>query len=113
MGVNGKKSIVIGSSIGGGKIQITNIEGVDVEFNGEYSTLITGHLDKPGVVAKVTILLASYNVNIAFMKVFRHAKGEKAMLVIETDENIPDKMTETIQDFPHVVSVIKIEKINV
>lgn len=112
-GISGKRVSVIGSSIGGGKIQITRIGDVEVEFNGEYATLITEHIDKPGVVAKITVLLASYDVNIAFMRVFRHQKGEKAMLIVETDEDISDEIIHAVETFPYVNCVTKLEKINV
>ncbi len=70
----GRQSQIIGSSIGGGKVMITRINSTEVEFDGEYTTLITKHFDKPGVISKVTKILADYEVNIAFMKVFRQSK---------------------------------------
>lgn len=39
-GENGTKMQVQGQSIGGGKIKITQINGINVEFTGEYSTLV-------------------------------------------------------------------------
>ncbi|MBR5316070.1 MAG: L-serine ammonia-lyase, iron-sulfur-dependent subunit beta [Firmicutes bacterium] len=80
---------VRGWSIGGGKVKIVKIDNVDVEFTGEYSTLIVKQLDKPGVVAWLTNCLALQDVNIAFMRLFREAKGETAYTIIESDEKIP------------------------
>ena len=42
------KAFGTGESIGGGKIRITRIDGVELDFTGEYATLIVEHLDKPG-----------------------------------------------------------------
>lgn len=100
---SGEEYQVMGSSIGGGKIKIIQINGMDVDFDGEYTTLITYHLDFPGVVANITAILAKYNVNIAFMRLFRETKGSNARLIVETDENIEDTMIKEIIQSPHVV----------
>src|SRR3712207_8037332 len=62
---------VTGSSIGGGNILISDIEGQAVEFKGDYPTLITTHNDTPGVLSKITTMLYSQNINIGSMKVYR------------------------------------------
>ncbi len=82
---NGDKMTVLGSSIGGGNIKITEIDGVELEFTGEYPTLIISHSDKPGVIGKVTSILGQHEINIAFMRVYRYNKGKNAFMIIETD----------------------------
>ena len=51
IGVTGHTLSIRGESIGGGKMKIVRINQIDVEFTGEYSTLIVSQTDKPGVVA--------------------------------------------------------------
>lgn len=80
---------MIGSSIGGGKAKIIAIDNIEVSITGRYATLITQHIDLPGFVANISKILANYRINIAFMKLFRETKGEHAVIVIETDDNIP------------------------
>ncbi|KXG74899.1 L-serine ammonia-lyase, iron-sulfur-dependent subunit beta [Thermotalea metallivorans] len=94
----GKKSEILGSSIGGGNILVTEINGLALEFTGEYPTLIIHHFDKPGVVADVTHIMDEFEINIAFMKVFRQRKGEDAFMIIETDHAIPQKVLEEIRE---------------
>jgi L-serine dehydratase len=81
----GRKVTVVGCSIGGGKAVITNINSFEVELTCEYATLITKHIDKSGAIAKITSILYEYDINIAFMRVYRHIKGEVARLVVEID----------------------------
>ena len=57
-GKNGFALSVRGESLGGGKVRISRINGVDVDFSGEYSTLIVIQKDKPGVVAALARLTA-------------------------------------------------------
>ena len=95
-GSNGLVTDVLGESVGGGNILITEINGLDVEFSGEYPTLIIQHDDKPGVIAEVSHVLAQLSVNIAFMRVFRHGKGEDAYMTIETDQPVTPEMRDMI-----------------
>ena len=92
IGSNGQTTDVIGESVGGGNILITQINGLAVEFSGEYPTLVIQHNDQPGVIAEVSHVLAQLNVNIAFMRVFRHGKGEDAYMTIETDQPVTPDM---------------------
>lgn len=92
----GKRVNIVGSSIGGGNIIITEIDGLALEFTGQYPTLITKHIDKPGVIARVTTILAAFNVNIAFMKVFRQSRGKLASMILETDNIIPQELLKSI-----------------
>lgn len=111
-GASGKTASIMGSSVGGGNIVITQVNGVDVEFTGQYYTLIICHNDAPGAVAAVTNVLAAVNINIAFMKVYRTLKGGKAMMVIETDQPIDDEVSVIIRRVPRVSSATIVKPIS-
>lgn len=87
---------VVGASVGGGNILITEIDGLEVELTGEYPTLLIRHHDVPGVITEVTRILAGNSINVAFMQVFRHSRGEDAYMVIETDQKVPSEVQEDI-----------------
>ncbi|SHI50679.1 L-serine dehydratase [Geosporobacter subterraneus DSM 17957] len=91
-GISGKTTEVIGSSVGGGNIRVFKINGLDVEFTGEYPTLLVRHIDKPGAIAKISLILSEYGINIAFMRVFRQSKGKDAFMIIETDNKINEEV---------------------
>lgn len=98
-----------GESIGGGKMKIVRINDIDVEFTGEYSTLIVQQIDKPGVVAHITQCLSEENVNIAFMRLFREDKGATAFTIVESDEEIPEEILEKIRVNKHVKDLMLIQ----
>lgn len=102
VGQSGRKAQVMGSSIGGGSVLITKINGYDVELTGEYATLITIHEDKPGIVALVTHILAQEAVNVAFMRVSRQERGAEALLILEADEPISHHAYELVAHLPKV-----------
>ncbi len=91
-GSDGKRTEMMGCSIGGGSIKVIQINGLNVEFTGEYPTLVIRHMDRPGVIAEVTSLMVQFNINIAFMRVFRQSKGQDAFMIIETDNAISKKV---------------------
>ncbi len=84
-GHGGTITDVLGASIGGGNILITEINGMQVSFTGEYPTLIVAHNDVSGTITKVTGVLAKAGINVAGMRVYRQSKGQEAYMIIETD----------------------------
>jgi len=102
---DGNKAEVIGSSVGGGNILITEIDGDPLEFTGEYPTLIIRHEDVPGMVSKVTALLYNEEINIAFMKVYRSDKGSNATMIFETDNVVTEKTVGKISKLAHINNI--------
>ena len=109
IGVTGHTLSIRGESIGGGKMKIVRINNIDVEFTGEYSTLIVQQKDTPGVVAHITQALSEQEVNIAFMRLFREDKGANAYTVVESDEPIPEAVLDKIKTNPHVSDLMLIQ----
>lgn len=109
IGVNGYEMMVRGESIGGGKIKIVRINDIDVEFTGEYCTLIVKQLDTPGVIAHITQCLSDCGVNIAFMRLFREDKGATAFTVVESDEVIPENILDKIRQNENVRELMLIQ----
>lgn len=104
----GRVLTIRGESLGGGKIRITRINQVEVDFSGEYSTAIVIHKDTPGMVAHITYCLSDANINIAFMKLFREEKGQTAYSIVESDDALPDSVGERIRQNPFVEDVMLI-----
>lgn len=98
IGTSGREVTVTGASIGGGNIIVTEIDNYSVELTGNYHTLITIHDDKPGIVALGTHILAQNDINIAFMRVSRQNRGDQALMIIETDQAITQKVVDAIRN---------------
>ena len=105
----GQVMTIRGESLGGGKCRIARINGVEVDFTGEYSTVIVVQQDKPGVVAHITRVLSDKGVNIAFMRLFREAKGHTAYTIVESDGRFPEGIEEPLKNNPNVHDVMIIE----
>lgn len=67
-GASGRTLDVVAESIGGGRIRVSSIDGIEANFSGEHNTLIVHNQDTPGHVAAVTSALMQRHVNIATMR---------------------------------------------
>ncbi|NLU11064.1 MAG: L-serine ammonia-lyase, iron-sulfur-dependent, subunit beta [Tepidanaerobacter acetatoxydans] len=104
-------TVVIGSSVGGGRVIIFAINGFSTEFSGEFNTIITIHDDRPGVIARVASFLAEKSINIAQMKVSRESRGKTALMVIEVDEEIPEGLESALSNINHVQRAMIIKSV--
>ena len=105
-GASGRKMEVLGVSLGGGKIEIREINGAEVALNGEEHTLITVHRDQPGIIAQATTVLAIGHINVSNMRVFRSAKNETAVMIVCTDSPVPNEIVHMIQNITAIESVV-------
>lgn len=107
-GTSGKTVEILGCSIGGGRVRVTAINGANVEFTGEYHTLVINQKDFPGVVAEVAGVLAQNKINIAYMRVYRNERHGEAVTVIESDEAVDDAITGKLKTLQNISDVMHI-----
>ena len=96
---------VVGVSIGGGKIEIIEANGFPLKLSGNAPTLMILHEDRYGVIAGVSNILTKYQMNIGHMELSRRERGREALMVIEVDSMISDKIVEEIRQMPHILDV--------
>ena len=89
VGRSGKTLSMTGSSLGGGRIMVVEMNGLRANFSGDLPTLIVQNVDQPGHVSEVTSMLAHKGVNIATMQLYRDHPGGNAVMIIETDKAVP------------------------
>ena len=104
-GVTGRKLEVVGESIGGSRINIAKIDGIDTNFSGDYPTLVVHNIDQPGHVSEVTSMLAHKSVNIAAMQLYRSNRGGEAVMVVECDQEVPQEGIKWLEKAEGVVKV--------
>lgn len=93
------------ASVGGGRIRVTEIDGVPADFGGDSNTLIIHNEDTPGCIAEVTASLAMRRINIASMQVFRAGTGSYAVMVLECDSHIPHPLVQQLAGMPGILKV--------
>ena len=104
-GASGRSLEVVGESLGGSRINIAQIDGINTNFSGDYPTLVVHNLDQPGHVSEVTAMLAHKGVNIAYMQLYRSNRGGEAVMVVECDQEVPQEGIKWLEKAEGVVKV--------
>jgi len=104
-----RELIIMGASIGGGNIEIFNIDAFDVNFTALYPTLVVYHRDRPGMIADVANVLGREGMNIGHMDVDRKERSGDAMTVIELDTAISAELMREIGAMDTVYEVKKVD----
>lgn len=96
---------IVGISIGGGKIEITEWNHFDIKLSGNSPALFVMHQDRYGAIASVASVLARYKINIGFMQVSRKEKGASALMIIETDQPVDEAVQKEVAEQPDITQV--------
>jgi L-serine dehydratase len=99
---------LVGISIGGGKIEITELNGFELKLTGENPAILVVHNDRYGAIAAVSNVLAKYEINIGHMDVSRKEKGQVALMTIEVDQGIDEPVINELKKLPNIIQVTKI-----
>jgi L-serine dehydratase len=101
---------ITGISIGGGLVQITEIDGFPLRLSGENPAMMIFHKDIYGTIACVAGILAKNEINISGMEVSRREKGNIALMAIETDSIVPEGVAHEIADRENILRVIQLNE---
>ena len=96
--------------LGGGRIEVNRIDGIEVSFTGMYSTLIVRNQDEFGSVAGVTNILSQLRINVANMSLSRQKRGGDALMVIEIDQHMRPNQVQFLAELPGILSVTYYDK---
>jgi len=109
----GDKSIeVIGESLGGGVINIAEVDGFVANFSAQNHSLIIKASDTAGAIAFIASIIAQEKANIATMSVSRKGKNDLACHVIEMDSGIQKITLEYLRSITWIKELIYIPDID-
>ena len=107
-----RHSVMVGSSLGAGRVLVTEIDGYPVEVTGNYHTIVLVAGDVKGSVARIAGILADHELNIATLRLTRKARGGDAFMVIEIDDVPGEDVRDTIRALPWVRWAFRLEKVS-
>lgn len=102
-----KELELVGISIGGGTIEITELNTFKLKLSGENPAILVVHNDVFGIISSVSTVLANHEINIGHMEVSRKEKGQMALMVIEVDQKIQSHVMKEIEGLENVSQVIR------
>jgi L-serine dehydratase len=103
----GKELEIIGISIGGGTIEIIEINSFKLKLSGANPAILVIHQDRFGLISAVTSVLSKHKINIGHMEVSRKERGDVAIMVIEMDHKLEDAVFVELNLLPGVTQVIR------
>lgn len=106
----GRRLQMQASSLGGGRIMVNQLDGITVNFTGNYNTLLIRNQDAYGAVAAVTGQLSRMRINVANMSLCRHKRGGDALMVIETDQHLRPLQVDALRRLSSILSVTYYDK---
>lgn len=107
---DGRRLVLRAASTGGGRIRLEEVNGVKVDFTGDFNTLIVRHRDIPGTLASIARELSKFRVNVANMSLCRDRRGGDALMVLETDQQVSAVTREMVAEISGVERVTYYEK---
>lgn len=99
---------MMGISIGGGKIEIMELNGFPLRLSGNHPAILVVHDDRSGCIANVANCLYKYDVNIGHMEVSRKERGDMALMVIEVDQTVDVEVMGELRELPNITQVTRI-----
>ncbi|HLA99968.1 MAG TPA: ACT domain-containing protein, partial [Bacteroidota bacterium] len=83
------KKTVTGTVFGNDDVRIIGIDDYHFDMKPRGHHLVYYNIDRPGMLAKVSTILARRSINIADLSLGRLKAGERALTVIATDQQVP------------------------
>lgn len=97
-----------GISIGGGKIEIIELNGFELRLSGNHPAILVVHNDRYGTIAGVANVLAKFAINIGHMEVARKDVGQEALMTIEVDQTIDPAVFDELRAPLNIIEVTQI-----
>ena len=102
---------IVGSSIGGGVIEVFKINGFQTRFKGDSPTLLLFYRDRPGVIAEVANIIADEGINIASLYCSRKQRGKDAFMQVDVDSPLSQQALQRICSLPDVADARYLDRI--
>jgi L-serine dehydratase len=106
-----RRATMVGSSLGAGRVLVTEVDGYPVEVTGNYYTILILAQDIKGSIARVTRILSDHDINIATLKLTRKQRGGDAFMVIECDDPPGEEVRDEIRALAWVRWAMRLDKV--
>ena len=96
-GETGGRTTVVAGTVAGGEPRITRLDDYRLDMAPADNMLITRHLDQPGTVGRVGLMLGEADINISAMHLARTRPREDAFMILALDDDVPEAVSEAIR----------------
>jgi L-serine dehydratase len=107
-----RTAVMVGSSLGAGRVVVTEIDGYPVDITGNYYSIVILAADVKGSIARVTRILSDHDINIATLKLTRKQRGGDAFIVIECDDSAGEEVRDEIRALAWVRWAMRLDRVS-
>lgn len=107
-----RRAVMVGSSLGAGRVLVTEIDGYPVDISGNFHSIVILAADVKGSIARVTHILSDHDINIATLKLTRKQRGGDAFIVIECDDSAGEEVRDEIRSLAWVRWAMRLDKVS-
>lgn len=104
----GGQRLVVGSLLGREAPRVVQINEFPLDANLEGIILVIENVDMPGVISRVSTLLAANSLNIAEWRLGRRAPGAQALSFVNLDTPASQAILEQVKNLEGVISVTQV-----
>lgn len=88
---DGSKMTVMGSSIGGGNINIIQLNGIDITISGDHPTIVAKHNRGKGIITSMLRVIGEYDYDVLSMSFHKSQTDNEGLIIVELAEHLdPD-----------------------
>ena len=92
-------------TVAAGEPRLTRLNDYRLDMAPADIMLMTKHMDRPGTVGRIGVLLGQADVNISAMYLARTRPREDALMVLSLDDDVPQALAAEIRDHPSIVDL--------
>lgn len=102
-------STVSGTIFGKQDPRIVKIDKFRLEMVPSGHMILINNIDRPGSIGEIGTTLGNANINIGRMQVGQEEDGDRNIIFIQTDTQIPDEVMDAVRDLGSVKTAIPLE----
>ncbi len=99
------ETTTVAGTVAAGEPRLTRLNDYRLDMAPADVMLMTRHMDRPGTVGRIGILLGQADVNISAMHLARTRPREDALMVLALDDDVPPELEAEIRDHPAIVDL--------
>jgi D-3-phosphoglycerate dehydrogenase len=98
----GTELSVSGTVFGRNHLRLVEVDGIELDAIPQGHLLVVKNEDRPGMIGHIGTLLGKLSVNIARMTVGRNKGNDRAIMVLEVDNEVPAKVLDEVRGVPGI-----------
>jgi len=102
---SGSRSAVVAGTIANGEPRIVRVDDAWLDIAAAPLMVVTRHLDKPGAMGRIGLMLGEADVNISSVTLARTASRQDALMLLAVDDEVPGEVAARIRGIPDVLDV--------